>query len=86
MSQHTNFHAPRTSLSGRKVPCGGGGGGWWWVVVVFKPILVFSLGFDQAEQYIICERLFSMEKGLIEWFYIFNLVGSLMENAIGLSC
>ena len=23
---------------------------WWWVVVVCKPILVFSLGFDQAEQ------------------------------------
>ena len=25
----------------------GGGGGWWWVC---KPILVLSLGFDQAEQ------------------------------------
>jgi hypothetical protein len=24
-------------------------GGWWWWVC--KPILVFSLGFDQAEQY-----------------------------------
>ena len=23
---------------------------WWWVVVVCKHILVFSLGFDQAEQ------------------------------------
>ena len=30
----------------------GGGGGWWWwvVVVVCKPILVFSLSLDQAEQ------------------------------------
>ena len=34
---------PKTGL---KV-CGGGGGGW----VVCKPILVFSLGLSQAEQY-----------------------------------
>ena len=27
---------------------GGGGGGWWWWC---KPILVFSLGLSQAEQY-----------------------------------
>ena len=31
--------------SGKKVCCGGGG--WWWVC---KPIVMFSLGFDQAEQ------------------------------------
>jgi hypothetical protein len=29
----------------------GGGGLWWVLVVVCKPILVFSLGFYQAEQY-----------------------------------
>ena len=31
----------------KKIVVGGGGGGW---VVVCKPILVFSLGFGQAEQ------------------------------------
>jgi hypothetical protein len=38
MSPHTNFHAPRTFLSGRKV-CGGGGwvggGGGGWCVNLF---------------------------------------------------
>jgi hypothetical protein len=45
MSPRTNFHAPRTSLSGEKFVVGG----WWWVVVC-KPILVFSFDFGQAEQ------------------------------------
>jgi hypothetical protein len=38
---------PYDNPSGRTVHCGGGG---WVVVVVCKPILLFSLGFDQAEQ------------------------------------
>ena len=43
-----DIQVPQSSLlagDGQKVPCGGG---WWWVVC--RPILVLSLGFDQAEQ------------------------------------
>jgi hypothetical protein len=62
MSPHTNVHAPRTSLSGRKV-CGGG----WWVVgggwVVCKPILVFSFDFGQAEQKKLKKQLKTPHKG-----------------------
>jgi hypothetical protein len=48
LKPYAKFQNPSTTHSGRKV-CGSGGG---WCVC--KPSLVFSFGFDQAEQYQYC--------------------------------
>ena len=47
-----------------------------WVVVVCKPILLFSLGFDQAEQYII---IIILKKFF--WRTGFNFQGPYVSNA-----
>ena len=46
MSFYFEFHPPGLPGTGQKVYGG------WWVVVVLKPILVFSLGLGQVEQFV----------------------------------
>jgi hypothetical protein len=60
--------------------CYGGGcvvvGAWWWVVVC-KPILVFSLGFGQAEELLI--QIFTKD---IQSKHIFSKINSKFNKAL----
>ena len=50
------------------------GGGWWWRLVVCTPNLVFSFGYNQAEQ--------NLNAGTIYEVYCINKIVKLLKNEL----